>query len=353
MEQIHEEETWPRNPSLSVRRAASFPPLLLPLLVAAASASAPASAQTPPAADATTPATTAQPLEAITVTGTRRREPVRDVPVQLSTLPAEELERSGARTLMGLPGHAARHQPQHGGRPRLGNAHDPRRLHRRPDDPHVGVYVDDVPFGTSSAYAFPVALDMGCSTWPASRSCAGPKATIYGASTMGGLIKYVTNEPDTTRFGGRAMASFGSTQHGGTNNTLSAVLNVPLQEQTAGVRLAAFRDHFGGYVDATGRQRAATVNSGDTVGGRASLVVGSHEPAAHQAERDLAEPEARQPGRGGLRRGHRQSGERAALEAPGGARALFGEDQRRRRRDRVRHEVGAPGLDHLRRDDST
>src|SRR5205085_8320545 len=79
-------------------------PLLLPVLVAAAFAAVPAAAQTAPGSDAPASAAARNPgspqlLESLTVTGTRRREPVKDVPVQITTLPAEELEATGAKTL--------------------------------------------------------------------------------------------------------------------------------------------------------------------------------------------------------------------------------------------------------------
>jgi iron complex outermembrane recepter protein len=65
--------------------------------IAVTSLCAPAVAQTqtpPPAGDKSV-----QSLGAVTVTGTRRREPVRDVPVQLNVVPASELEQSGAKPI--------------------------------------------------------------------------------------------------------------------------------------------------------------------------------------------------------------------------------------------------------------
>src|SRR4029453_18810970 len=71
----------------------------------------------------------------------------------------------------------------------------------------VGMYVDDVPFGSRNPYAIGAgtALDMGLLDLNRIEILRGPQGTIYGASTMGGLIKYVTNEPDTSRFFGRAL----------------------------------------------------------------------------------------------------------------------------------------------------
>ncbi len=250
-------------------------PLLLPMLVAAATAGAsgPAVGQTPPAADSSA---TPQPLETITVTGTRRREPVRDVPVQLNTIPAEQLEQAGARTLTDYLATQPGLDLKTSGGPGLGSVTIRGVSTGAATIATVGMYVDDVPFGSSTAYAIGsgTALDMGLLDLDRVEVLRGPQGTIYGASTMGGLIKYVTNDPDPTlRFSGSAtFARRAARQHGSANNTLNAVLNVPVQEAVAGVRLAAFRDHFGGYVDATGPAGGSDVNSGNTVGGRLAAV---------------------------------------------------------------------------------
>jgi outer membrane receptor protein involved in Fe transport len=261
---------------LVVRPAAlrRFRPLLLPMLVAAAAgASGPAAGQTPPAADPSA-SSSQQPLETITVTGTRRREPVRDVPVQLNTIPAEQLEQSGARTLTDYLATQSGIDLKTSGGPGLGEVTIRGVSTGDQTIATVGMYVDDVPFGSSSAYAIGsgTQLDMGLLDLNRIEVLRGPQGTIYGASTMGGLIKYVTNDPDTLRFSGNATVAASSTQHGSANNTLNAVLNVPIQEAVAGVRFAAFRDHFGGFVDATGPAAGSDVDTGNTVGGRVSVL---------------------------------------------------------------------------------
>ena len=258
-------------------------PLLLPMLVAAAAgASGSAAGQTPPAADspaASPPATssttaTAQPLEAITVTGTRRREPVRDVPVQLNTIPAETLEQSGAKTLTDYLATQPGIDLNTSGGPGLGSVTIRGVSTGAPTIATVGMYVDDVPFGSSTAYAIGsgTALDMGLLDLNRVEVLRGPQGTIYGASTMGGLIKYVTNDPDPLRMSGSATLAASTTAHGSANNTLNAVLNVPVSDETA-VRFAAFQDHNGGYVDAVGPAAGSDVNHGNTVGGRFSVLM--------------------------------------------------------------------------------
>ena len=251
----------------NVRR---FRPLLLPALIAAMGASLPAGAQTAPAVPSSAP----QVLEAITVTGTRRREPVRDVPVQIGTVTAEELEQSGARTLTDYMAMQPGVNINTSGGPGTASPTIRGISTGAETIATVGIYVDDVPFGSSTAYAIGsgTALDMGLLDLNRVEVLRGPQGTIYGASTMGGLIKYVTNEPDMSRFFGRAMVAGSATRNGSPNNTISAMLNAPLGENVAAVRAAAFRDHFGGFVDAVGPAAGSDINNGNTVGGRVAVL---------------------------------------------------------------------------------
>ena len=43
----------------------------------------------------------------------------------------------------------------------------------------------------------------------------GPQGTLYGASSLGGLIKYVTVPPSLTAFGGRIQADYSAVDGGG------------------------------------------------------------------------------------------------------------------------------------------
>lgn len=138
----------------------------------------------------------------------------------------------------------------------------------------VGIYVDDVPYGSSSSFAqgAQLALDVGLFDIDRIEVLRGPQGTLYGASTMGGLIKYVSVSPDLTRFAGDVQAGVSGTQNGGANYNVAAATNVPIVPDTAALRVSAFESHDGGYVDnvASGRN---DVNRSDVYGGRVSLLV--------------------------------------------------------------------------------
>ena len=172
------------------------------------------------------------------------------------------------------------------------------------------MYVDDVPFGSSTAYAVGsgTALDMGLLDLNHIEILRGPQGTMYGASAMGGLIKYVTNEPDTTRFFGRAMAA--AQQHPARQREQHRERG---PERPASARTSpACGSPPSATTSAASSTRSAPaagtdVNTGNTVGGRVALLAQPHVQPADQADRDQPGHQARKPGLGGLRRRDRQT----------------------------------------------
>jgi iron complex outermembrane receptor protein len=69
----------------------------------------------------------------------------------------------------------------------------------------VGLYVNDTPVGTSSSFQGGNGFSIDLLPYDLSRVevLRGPQGTLYGASTMGGLIKYVLAAPDLDTFSGR------------------------------------------------------------------------------------------------------------------------------------------------------
>ncbi len=139
--------------------------------------------------------------------------------------------------------------------------------------PTVGIYVDDVPYGstTSFARAGQLALDVAPYDLERIEVLRGPQGTLYGASTMGGLIKYVTKRPDTANFGGFGTLGISGTQRGGTNYNVVAGVNAPLSTDRVALRATGFQTHDDGYIDNVTLGRK-DVNSSDVYGGRLDLL---------------------------------------------------------------------------------
>jgi iron complex outermembrane receptor protein len=128
----------------------------------------------------------------------------------------------------------------------------------------VGIYVDDVPYGSSSAFtnAASLGLDVGLFDLDRLEVLRGPQGTLYGASAMGGVLKYVTRRPSLTEFGGNAQAGLSFTEHGGVNYDGAVAVDVPIVPDRLGLRASGFYARDGGFItnivsgdDAIGRSR--------------------------------------------------------------------------------------------------
>ncbi|MGJ7564755.1 TonB-dependent receptor domain-containing protein [Variovorax sp. GB1R11] len=216
-----------------------------------------------------------QSLDSVTVTATRRREPVREIPMQVNVMKAEALERAGARNLADYVAEQPGVNLTSSGS--VGGILTMRGLTTGPVQgiATVGVYVDDVATGLSSSGSLGgfTPLDMGMLDLNHIEVLRGPQGTLYGAGAMSGVLKYVTNQPDTMEFAGSVKFGTSWTQGGGPGFTTGAVLNVPIKEDVAAVRIAAFTDQLGGSYDASGPARGTNIDRGHTDGGRVSLLL--------------------------------------------------------------------------------
>lgn len=140
--------------------------------------------------------------------------------------------------------------------------------------PTVGVYVNDVPYGSSTAFtnASSLSLDAGLFDMDRIEVLRGPQGTLYGASTMGGLIKYVTAAPQLDGVSGSAQAGVSDTRHGGISYNGGAAFNVPVVTDKVALRANGFYSRDGGFIDnlALGRK---DVNRSRVYGGRADLLL--------------------------------------------------------------------------------
>lgn len=98
----------------------------------------------------------------------------------------------------------------------------------------------------------------------------GPQGTLYGAGSIGGIVRIVRNDPRLDAVEGSVAGGVSATWHGAPGADLAGVLNAPLVADAVGLRLVGYRIRDGGYIDDPGRGRR-DVNRTDVSGGRASL----------------------------------------------------------------------------------
>ena len=77
----------------------------------------------------------------------------------------------------------------------------------------------------------------------------GPQGTTFGAGAMAGAIRYVTNKPDVNAFSAGLDFTGGHIDGGQNNWTYEGFLNMPIIDGVLGLRLSAFSDSHGGFVN--------------------------------------------------------------------------------------------------------
>jgi outer membrane receptor protein involved in Fe transport len=218
-------------------------------------------------------------LTEIVVTAQKRLERLIDTPQSISVLSSDAIERMGAKSFLDFASSVPGLSFSTAG---AGNTRVTMRGVTVGYDvgaSTVGIYVDEVPYGASGAFGGNslLGLDVGLFDIDRIEVLRGPQGTLYGSSTMGGLIKYVTKRPSSTEFEVETQAGVSTTRRGGTGYHGAGALNLPLASDTAALRLTGFYSHEGGYIDnlALGKK---DVNQSDAYGGRADLLLTPTEP---------------------------------------------------------------------------
>lgn len=250
------------------------PWLTLSLLAAAVGSayaqSAPAPAEAASAPQAATDKKADQQAESqqVTVSATRRRELIRDVPVAISSIEAERLVEVGAKSLNDYlatqPGVVLQNSSVLDG---TGYVVIRGLTAGADSNSPTTIYFNEVPLAAGTTF------DMNLMDLRSFEVLRGPQGTLYGSSAMGGVVKYIANDPDTNQFSGSALLGTSYTDGGGFNYQATGTLNIPLKENVAALRLSAFGSSDAGWVDATGPAGKEGINSRDSHGGRASLLI--------------------------------------------------------------------------------
>ena len=229
------------------------------------------------------------PLEEIIVTATKRNEVLAEVPMSITVLGGDILEQQRATNFEDLvslvPGFSL------GDAARAGVSRITLRgINTGGVARTVGVYLDDVPFGSSSGLANGAVLSGDFDTFDLARVevLRGPQGTLYGASSLGGVLRYVTNAPNVDAFEARGRVSVESVDDGGTGYAATGVVNLPVNE-TFAVRATGFYRADDGFIDSIGNNPIPSltdpahnavdgtrveddINSVDRYGGRVSAL---------------------------------------------------------------------------------
>ncbi|MGQ0741545.1 MAG: TonB-dependent receptor [Alphaproteobacteria bacterium] len=109
--------------------------------------------------------------------------------------------------------------------------------------PTVGTYLDEQPITTING-----ALDIHMYDIARVEALAGPQGTLYGASSLSGTVRIITNRPDPSEFEAGYNLEGNVVDHGGLGGVAEGFVNIPLADNVA-VRLVGWAEHDAGYID--------------------------------------------------------------------------------------------------------
>ncbi|GAA0298308.1 TonB-dependent receptor [Psychrosphaera haliotis] len=190
-------------------------------------------------------------IEVINVTATKRTESIQDVPVTVTAISGESLEKLGVASfdeyVEFLPNVVFQ-----------GTGPGQNEIYIRGAattqtsiavssvqalQPSVAFYLDEQPVSMQGRN-----LDIYATDVERVEVLPGPQGTLFGASSQSGTVRLITKKPSHDGFEAGFDTSFRSTKGGDISNSVEAYFNMSLRDDLA-VRVVAFNDFQGGWID--------------------------------------------------------------------------------------------------------
>jgi len=210
----------------------------------------------------------------IVVTAQKRVQNVQDVPISISVVGGEELQQQGSASLVDYAGYVPGMNVSNGGTPGQTTI-TLRGVAPLNSSQTVGIYLDDAPVGSSALYNRAGAFTIDLMPYDLERIevLKGPQGTLYGASSIGGLVKYVTVQPDTRRFKVRAgVEGFDIKGGDGFGWGGQVFVNAPIATDTLAISGSFAWRKTPGWVDSVNNAALKDQNDYEQRGGRVALL---------------------------------------------------------------------------------
>jgi iron complex outermembrane recepter protein len=182
--------------------------------------------------------TSSDRLDEVLVTATKRTESLQDVPLSITALSAVQLEDKGVEQFFdygtSVPNLSFGIGASDGNLSGRGIA-----LRGIQGSNTTGLYIDDTPVLET--------LDPHIVDIARIEVLRGPQGTLYGAGSMGGTVRLITEQPDVRAFDGQVHLLGSHTQHGSFNEIVEGVINTPLVADTLALRASAFYQFDDGW----------------------------------------------------------------------------------------------------------
>jgi iron complex outermembrane receptor protein len=193
-------------------------------------------------------ADTGNALEEIIVTATRRETTVQSTPISITAVDAAQIASRGLTDLNSViqatPGLAIRD---------LGGPMDEFEIRglnsQGGNSSMVGAYFGEIPLATALGSQFGKGVvNPGLYDLNRVEVLRGPQGTLYGASSMGGTVRLIPNDPQLNTYAASTEeVASGTISGGGINHAENGMLNLPLGD-TAAVRIVGSFSNDSGWV---------------------------------------------------------------------------------------------------------
>ncbi len=220
------------------------------LIVAMTAALASIPAQSISAQEAENAAENANALEEVLVTASRRSVSLQDTGLSVTAWQPEDFTVGGLTTLEDVINYTPGVYYSGGSTP-TANQITMRGVSNFTAAPSVGIYVDDIPIGSTNNNAAGATLGRDLVQMDLERIevIKGPQGTLYGSSSMGGILRYITRDPSLDEFGGTLKSDWSWTQHGEFNQKYGAKISSPIVSEKVGFSISGIYEDVGGFID--------------------------------------------------------------------------------------------------------
>ncbi|GAA4764683.1 TonB-dependent receptor [Novosphingobium ginsenosidimutans] len=208
----------------------------------------------------------------IVVTATKRNETIQDVPFSIAAVTATDIQKTGAGNIEDIARNVAGLTVQNLGpgqsQVSVRGVSAGQIVRDQPGvKEQVGVYLDE---SVVSLSLFTPDFDL----FDLNRveTLRGPQGTLFGSGSVGGTVRYITNQPKLGVTEGKVEAGINTFEGGSLGYGAKGAINVPMGDKAA-LRIVAYGEKFGGFIDAIGPAGGKDVNDGRRYGGRVSLLL--------------------------------------------------------------------------------
>lgn len=188
-------------------------------------------------------------IEEVVVTAEKRESTVQKTPISITAISGADLQSAGVSNLLSVaqqvPGVSFKTSGP-------GQTEFEMRglTSTGGESPTVGFYLDETALTPPAmAQNGKVVIDPNLFDLNRIEILRGPQGTLYGAGSMGGTIKLVTNAPDPKQIAAAVQGTGSGTDGGGFNHSENGMLNVPLLPDVAALRLVVTNKHIDGWID--------------------------------------------------------------------------------------------------------